>query len=350
MTVFLTLMFLGVGLLLVVRWITAFQEYVRTTEEQGEALQEDEPAGFYKGNWFLWHAFKMVFLPWLWLHRHHYHLIGQENLAVALRLQREGYRIVPLLNHVSSADVWMPQLILWLNGFRTIAEKWFIYVIGLKFFNRHPFFSIAIRCKDRIPIVPPTMIPRERPANGDKEGRRLFLDQLRFARRVNDAAKVALAEKMDEHRWPFLAPEGTRQRNGKMGEPDEGFLTILDLKGRKMAFLPMGLSGSRDMWAPEAPIGTIDWGAEVSLHIETPILAENLLAEAAEKAAAFGISPNRAGVNILMYAVAAGLQKNDHVNLCGIYNTPWEKRDWSKKPGSEGETREEKEVVLAGGS
>lgn len=342
--VVLTLVVFGVLLVPLAR----IAGYLVATLSRNDILGEDEPSGLFRGNWLLWQGFKWGF-AWLFLlFRNRYKLFNKARLEETIELEKQGYHPVVVINHLASPDVWMPQLILWLNGFRRIAETLFFYAIGLKFFNRHLFYGIAIRCKDRIPVVPPTMVPKKRPPREDVEGRRRFLDQLRVARQINDAAREAICQLLELGRWLFIAPEGTRQRSGHMEEPDEGFMGLVGWPNMSLVFQTAGLANMRKMWPPETFIHRLRPWTRVEMVLGENFTSKELLTLAQAKASRFGISLNRAAVNVLMYAVAAALQNRGHHELCGVYNLPWEERDWSKKPGEE--TKEEGEVMAAGGS
>jgi hypothetical protein len=237
----------------------------------------------------------------------------------------------------------MPQIILYFNKLRTLAERGFFYVIGLKFFNRHWFFSIAIRCVDRIPIVPDTMLPKT-PSEARKLGRG-FAHQLRMAREINSNAAEETQRLLAERLWMFVFPEGTRQRDGQMGEPNENTFRLFDLERLKIAFLPAGLSGTREMWPPMTSLSRFRINRRVGLYVGEPITMKQLKAEAGPYALRYGISLNRAAINCLMYRIAATLQANGHADICGVYNLSWEERF-----GKGGLVSEELEEVGVGGT
>lgn len=337
--IFVPLLILGAAALTLVG--KAMAHFLRHTDVR-DLLEENEPTGLHKRSWLLWQLFKWSWLPVFWFFRKLHTLTGKANVEKAVVLKDQGYAMILVMNHRSSADVWMPQLILYFNGLKSLAEKAFFYVIGLKFFNRHWFFSIAIRCVDRIPIVPDTMLPTN-PSEARKLGRALS-SQLRIARDVNSTAVAEAKRLMESRRWMFVFPEGTRQRSGVMGEPNENAFRLFDYENLKTAFLPAGLSGTREMWPPLSSVFRFRINRRVGLHVGEPITMEELKAEAAVKASQYGISLNRAALNCLMYRIAATLQANGHADICGVFNIPWEERDWGKK------TAKKAEMVGVGGS
>lgn len=324
MVLTVSLFAVGVVLLLLTRtsiWV------ITTLKRDPLVLGEDEPKGFFPGNWILWQTFKWVFLPFFifykWRNPNDLELVGENNLDLAIRLQEQGFWIVPYSNHQASPDVWMPEIILWLHKpYRWLAENFF-WPIGLKFFNRHLYFSLAIRCAPRIPVVPETMIPKGR---RPKEGPPLTREQLQRIREVNEAAKLAVEEGYKTtKRWMPIFPEGTRQTDGVMREPGESFLSLLPLD-KPLVFLPMPICGTWAIWKPKTSIVKMRPFKPVRLGFGSPILNTDLMTRATEISAIYDISQQRAAVNILMYALAEKRIEMGEAHFCGEFQKTWSER------------------------
>lgn len=274
------------------RWITK-------STKRTEILEDDEPTGFYPRNEIIWGLAKAIFTSFGRLNWHlgNFELLGVENIKKAINLEAG---IVYAIDHRSSADVFISQLILWLAGFKNLAEEIFLYVIGLRFINRHPFFSIAVRGGPRVTIVQPTMIPSRPPAGADKAAREDWRRQAEVARRIINDAKKWVWKFLDEGRWVFISLEGTRSRKGPMVEAAAAAASLIRREGSYI--LPVALEGTEKMW----PIGAKlpHPFTRIRVIVGEPVSVEDLQERAKILHERFGVSEDRAFVDLIMREIA----------------------------------------------
>ncbi len=328
--------FLIIGRQLILPQIAMFQ--------WGPELDEFEPAGYQKGNWSLWQFLKWVFMPAFLIYdrRNPNDLVlaGEDHLEEAIALWEKGYKMVFYINHVGSADVWMPQVILWIKGalnkkFRALVEN-FVYVIGLKFAH-HPFFGWAIKCARRIWVVPGTLVPdiRDRPSARDKAARAAFTTQLKRIRAVNEPARDEISKQAGKGFCIFIAPEGTRQEDGVMGEPEESFLQLFNLEDPDWVFVGASLSKSRNIWQKGASVFTLRPFKPVTLSICRPLHIGSLVVQAEEISSQYQITKGRAAANLLMYALAEPKIRIGESAECGVFTQSWDERFPRREPAKE---------------
>lgn len=301
-------------------------------------LAEDEPCGLQKGNAFIWIPVKALFLPifgyanW-WrtnlpllrlVFQRRLKLIGIENIVEALRLNVAG--VIFATDHRSSADVFMPQIILYLHGFKDLAERLFFYIVGMIFVNRD-LISFGTRGRDIIPILPERMMDQKRP-KVNEPGREAYRAQIRIATRINKKAREDAATELRRRRWLYVAPEGTRSREGPMAEAPKETVGVLSFEGA--VILPVAQEGTEKMW----PIGS--WPRplnEITLIVGKPVTNEQVWQEAAKLHAEFGVGLDRAFVDVVMRRIA--LLHIEHGNpwYAGFYAEPNEVRYAREKKG-----------------
>jgi len=287
-------------------------------------LTEHEPSGYYKANWLKWQVFKWLFLTLLWpVHKRIYSLIGQENVERISDLHRRGYQICFMSNHDSSVNVWMPQAFFWLKGYHFLAEN-FHYLIGLQFFNRHPFFWWGIRAVPRTPLVPPTMVNWILDNRQDL-GLQVFKEQHARINAINGPAKVVVAEKLEQGLCLLLYPQGTRQRQGLLSSPNELLLDLLPSNG-KVVLVPVFQSGGYEMWRPETKPNPLKFWHKITLVIGEPEFMEDLQKEGLAISKTHQIMPRKASVILLMERIAALARSIGQEKVCGEFNVPLTER------------------------
>jgi len=297
---------------------------------RGDELREDEPRGFHKGSPLVWLPVKALFLPifgyanW-WepkvpilsriIHRR-LELEGEENVRKALHQAKRG--VIFAVDHRSSADVFMPQIILYLYGWKRLAEFLFFYLVGLRFINRD-LISLGVMSRDRIPIVPPTMIPTERPSTSDPEARAKFKQQVRIAIEVNREARSWTSKLLSQNLWMYIAPEGTRSRFVVMTQPPEAAATILNHDGVYM--LPVALEGTEKMWPVDSWPRPL---TQVGVLVGKPRHIDVVRRRARYLEARYEVSFNRAFVDVIMREIALlHIEKGDP-SYAGFYTRPLE--------------------------
>lgn len=294
----------------------------------GDELQENEPKGFYPGNQLIWIPVKTVFLTifgfanW-WepkipllnrIIRRRLKLLGIENVLEALRLAKHG--VIFVVDHRSSADVFMAQIILYLYGLKEIAEFLFFYLVGLRFlsFFRHPI-SLGVASRDRIAITPPTMIPDKRPPIRDKAARERFKKQVRLAFEIIAEARREVARLLSENRWLWIAPEGSRSKEVVMVQPPAATAKILNHDGAYM--LPVALEGTEKMWPLDSWPRPFN---QVTMLVGKPLHIDEVRRRAKALEAAYKVSFNRAFVDVVMREIALLHIEKGNPYYAGFYS------------------------------
>lgn len=305
------------------RWV--FEVWSR-----GDTLRDDDPSGFLPGNPIIWLLAKSLFLPLFgfinWWQppipllkrvvKRRLEIVGIEHVHEVLGLANHG--VIFAVDHRSSADVFMPQIILYLCGLKELAEKVFFYIVGLRFINRN-LISLGVMSRDRIPIVPPTMIPTVKPPASDKVAREKFRQQVRSAIAINNAARQWTSRLLKDNRVAYIAPEGTRSRNRAMTQPLETVASLLNQDD--VYVLPVALEGTERMWPIDCwprPLNTVKMLVGRSIHVDEIRRQATYLAEK------FGVSFNRAFVDLVMNAIARLHIDSGDPTYAGFYLRPLE--------------------------
>ena len=298
----------------------------------GGPLTDHEPSGFYLGNWFIRQTFKYLFmLIYRPRHTKFLHLIGRENVEEALKLHQQGYQIVLVANHRSCVDVWIIPAILWLHGFRTLAQFGFFSIIGLKFF-RHWYFRWLIKIGPRVAIAPESL----RPKLDGLPRQKLRVQVARF-RKINQEAVKVTQEQLRNGKWAFLFPEGTRSRSGILQKLNKNFLKLfLDEQGKldpntRIVLLPVALTGTWETWPPESSVFHWKPRHPVTMVVGKPLLLLTLREQAEVIAGVYNTGVESAAADLITYELASLLQDQGHADLCGEFNLPWSKRYGSKE-------------------
>lgn len=295
------------------------RSWIAKNTKKTEILEDDEPTGYYPRNKIIWGIAKAIFIPvgrlsqWLG----NFELIGIENIKKALAL-KSG--MVYAIDHRSSADVFISQLLLWLAGFKHLAEEIFLYVIGLRFLNRHPVFSIVVRGGPRIAIVQPNMIPTQRPRGSDTFARAEWSRQIRVARKIIDIANKRVWRFLDAGRWIFIFLEGTRSRKGPMTKAAAAAATLIRHKGSYI--LPVALEGTEKMWPLDAWLPNPF--TKIRVIIGEPISVEYLDLQAKELSQQFGVKEDQVFVDLVMREIALLHIRQGNPKYAGYYLHPLE--------------------------
>ena len=287
------------------------------TKKEDDPLDEDDPDGYHQRNDIVWQLAKAAILPLgyinCWLGN--LILIGKENVEVAVEL-KGGVLVVS--NHVSLTDTFIPQTILRFHGFKNLVDDLFRYMIGIKFVNRRPLISAILRGASYIIIVPQTMLRTKFLRGFTLEERK---DHLRNAKRINTAAFRELSRILKLGLWTLLFLEGTRVPNAEMIKVHEGVAVALRQPGSH--FLPMAVVGTNIMWKPGSWMPNLF--RKVKIIVGRPIPYEEFERQAKELSKTFGVSENRALVDLVMQSIAQLLIGNGHREYAGYYARPLEK-------------------------
>ena len=291
------------------RW---FERNIKKTE----TLEEDEPVGYYPRNEIIWGLAKSVFtffgrLNW---QLGNFELIGIENIEKALKL---GVGIVYAFDHRSSADVFISQLLLWLAGFKHLAEEVFMYVIGLRFFNRHEFLSLVIRGGPRIAIVQPGMTPIRYPPGSSDAVKEEWRRQAEIARRVIKAAREWVHRFLDEGRWIFISLEGTRSE-GPMVEAAPAAASLINNDSAYV--LPVALEKTEIMW-PKSARFPLPF-AKIRVIVGELVSVKDLKVRAQSLNSQFNVNQDKAFVDLIMRAIALLHIRQGNPWYAGYYAKP----------------------------
>ncbi len=189
-----------------------------------------KPGWFY---WFAWWVVQVVMLLAFRLRTHH---VG--------RIPRQG-PVLLVANHQSHLDPPIVGLCVRSRPVRFVAR-------ASLFRNR--CFGPLIRALGAIPLR-------------DKEG-------------DLGAVRAALAC-LDEGSPIVVFPEGSRTRDGSIGEFKRG--AVLLLKRVRCPIVPIGIEGAYDAWPRQRGLPRV-WGTRIVAVVGEPIEAEDLLREGAEAA------------------------------------------------------------------
>ncbi len=179
------------------------------------------------------------------------------------------------------------------------AEDWssrLLELVGLRLkvvengFEQQPGARYVVMCNHAshydIPISFQALLPRTVRMVAKKElstfpiwGRAMLATDFIFIDRNNrhQAVKdLALArEKMEDGIMVWIAPEGTRSRDGRLGTLKKGgFMLALDTKAH---ILPLGIRGSKEILPADTL--SISLNRQVEVHFGTPICAAEYGAE-----------------------------------------------------------------------
>lgn len=294
-------------------------------------LAEDEPCGLQKGNAFIWIPVKALFLPifgyanW-WqtnlpllrrIFRRRLKLLGKENIEEARRLGVNG--VVFPTDHRSSSDVFMPQINLYLHGYKDLVERTLFYMAGLIFVNRE-LISFGVRGVDIVPIVSPRMIPQDRPGPKDPT-RGSFREQVRRATTINKMAREATANLLKSGRWLYVAPEATRSRSVQMAEAPKETVGVLNFDG--VIILPVAQEGTEKMWPVDSWPRPL---TEVLLIVGEPIHVDMVRQEAERLHAEYNVTYDKAFVDVIMRLIALLHIEKGNPWYAGFYAKPNEER------------------------
>ena len=174
-----------------------------------------------------------------------------------------------------------------------------MYVIGLRFFNRHEFLSLVIRGGPRIAIVQPGMVSTRPPRGSSDAVKEEWRRQAEIARRVIKAAKECVHRFLDEGRWIFISLEGTRSE-GPMAEAAPAAAPLINNDSAYV--LPVALEKTEIMW-PKSARFPLPF-ARIRVIVGEPISIKDLKVRALALNSQFKVSQNKAFVDLIMREIA----------------------------------------------